>query len=68
MKSGSLSLVLLTAALDLLIYGGEGRSYLGVEAVRETLPTIQLPYGTWQASSYDQANDVSLHQSFTDVT
>jgi hypothetical protein len=23
------------------------------------LPTVKLPYGTWQASSYDNANDVS---------
>lgn len=30
-----------------------------------TLPTIQLPYGTWQAQSYDADADVKLHPIYS---
>ncbi|KAF2399881.1 alpha/beta-hydrolase [Trichodelitschia bisporula] len=35
-----------------------GLPYHSHEARQANLPTIKLPYGTWQASKYDAANDI----------
>jgi hypothetical protein len=35
-----------------------GLKYHSLEARQQNLPSIKLPYGTWQASKYDSANDV----------
>jgi hypothetical protein len=32
--------------------------YHSLEAREQNLPSIKLPYGTWQATKYDSANDV----------
>jgi hypothetical protein len=37
--------------------------YHSLEARQQNLPSIKLPYGTWQANKYDAANDVSLSAS-----
>jgi hypothetical protein len=36
----------------------DGLNFHNLEARQQNLPTIKLPYGTWQASKYDAANDV----------
>jgi hypothetical protein len=35
-----------------------GLEYANLEAQRENLPLLKLPYGTWQATRYDPASDV----------
>lgn len=36
----------------------DGLHYHSLKARAQNLPTLKLPYGTWQATKYDSANDV----------
>lgn len=38
--------------------GDDGLHYHSLKARAQNLPTLKLPYGTWQATKYDSANDV----------
>lgn len=49
-----------TCALTLAVTKQQkGLAFHNLEARQQNLPTLKLPYGTWQASDYDGANDVS---------
>jgi hypothetical protein len=58
------------AVLSRSAFGRGSARFRTLEARKESLPTIKLPYGTWQAYSYDAVNDVMLLgtiASFSDV-
>jgi hypothetical protein len=38
----------------------DGLQFHSLEAHQQNLPTIKLPYGTWQATKYDSKNDVCV--------
>jgi hypothetical protein len=37
-----------------------GLQFADAQAEQQNLPILKLPYGTWQASKYDAADDVGL--------
>jgi hypothetical protein len=61
-----------TFPLALLLYHGAALvTRKNVASLAEPLPELRLPYGTWQANSYDQDADVpsrfsTLKQRITD--
>jgi hypothetical protein len=59
--------LLLAATLNISTRGEESRPNLSLKATQETLPTIKLPYGVWQASSYDNSSDVSPSHRFAEL-
>lgn len=58
MKFTLLSGLLPVFALALPSFGTDGLHYHSLKARAQNLPTLKLPYGTWQATKYDSANDV----------
>jgi hypothetical protein len=71
MKTSALYWSLLCGAVcSRSAFGQRSARFRTLEARKGPSPTIKLPYGTWQAYSYDAVNDVILLRtiaSFSDV-
>jgi hypothetical protein len=49
---------LVSCTISYPIVDSNGLVYHSKRAAEQNLPTIELPYGKWQASKYDAASDV----------
>ncbi|QDS71255.1 hypothetical protein FKW77_000539 [Venturia effusa] len=58
-----LFLVLLPVSLALPSFEDNGLHYHSLTARAQSLPSLKLPYGTWQASRYDSANDIYVFKN-----